>query len=71
MGKPSSDYGHMAIYRKLITKVADTTVLLTSLGKTFFAWRFILNENSLFWLTISCHLSFMFLCFVLKYLHKN
>ena len=24
------------------------TVLLTSLGKTFFAWRFILNENLLF-----------------------
>ena len=29
-----------------------TTVLLTSLGKTFFAWRFILNENILFWMTI-------------------
>ena len=24
------------------------TVLSTSLGKTFFAWRFILNENLLF-----------------------
>ena len=24
-----------------------TTVLSTSLGKTFFAWRFILNENIL------------------------
>ena len=29
------------------------TVLVTSLGKTFFAWLFILNENILFWLTIS------------------
>ena len=29
------------------------TVLSTSLGKTFFAWRFILNENILFCLTIS------------------
>ena len=30
-----------------------TTVLSTSLRKTFFAWRFILNENILFGLTIS------------------
>ena len=29
------------------------TVLSTSLGKMFFAWRFILNENILFWWTIS------------------
>ena len=28
-------------------------VLSTSLGKTLFAWRFILNEIILFWLTIS------------------
>ena len=26
----------------------DATVLSTSLGKTFFAWHFILNENILF-----------------------
>ena len=26
----------------------DPTVLSTSFGKTFFAWRFILNENVLF-----------------------
>ena len=32
---------------------STSTVLSTSLGKTFFAWRFILNENILFWLTIS------------------
>ena len=33
-----------------------------------FAWHFILNENILFCLTISyqIHLSFLFLCFVLK-----
>ena len=48
---------------KLINKIKITiftypiyflpTVLSTSLGKTFFAWRFISNENILFWLTIS------------------
>ena len=33
----------------MCSKMADeTTVLSTSLGKTFFAWRFILNENLLF-----------------------
>ena len=37
-----------------------TTVLSTSLGKTFFAWRFILNENILFWLTISNQKPFVF-----------
>ena len=31
----------------------STTVLSTSLGKTLFAWRYILNENVLFWLTTS------------------
>ena len=36
------------------------TVLSTSLGKMFFAWRFILNENILFWLTISCQKPFVF-----------
>ena len=36
------------------------TVLSTSLGKTFFAWRFILNENILFWLTISYEKPFGF-----------
>ena len=35
------------------------TVLLT-FGKTFFAWRFILNENILFWLTISYQKPFVF-----------
>ena len=29
-------------------KGIQSTVLSTSLGKTFFAWRFILNENILF-----------------------
>ena len=40
------------------------TVLSTSLGKTFFffffAWRFILNENILFLLTISYQKPFVF-----------
>ena len=46
-----------------------STVLSTSLGKTFFAWRFILSENILFWIPylIRNHLSILFLCFVLKY----
>ena len=50
-----------------------TTVLSTSLGKTFFAWRFILNENILFLFTVSYQkpFVFMFLWFILKYLHKN
>ena len=43
------------------------TVLSTSFGKTFFAWRFILNENVLFWLTIFNPEPFVFsvsaLCF--------
>ena len=37
-----------------------STVLSTSLGKTFVAWRFILNENILFWLTISYQKPFVF-----------
>ena len=37
-----------------------STVLLKSLGKTFFAWRFILNENILFWFPISYHKPFVF-----------
>ena len=36
------------------------TILSTSLGKTFFAWRFILNENILFLLTISYQKPFVF-----------
>ena len=36
------------------------TVLSTSLGKTFFAWHFILNENILFWLTLSYQKPFVF-----------
>ena len=40
----------------------QSTVLSISLGKTFFAWRFILNENILFWLTISYQKPFV-LCF--------
>ena len=36
------------------------TVLSTLLGKTVFAWRFILNENILFWLTISYQKPFVF-----------
>ena len=41
-------------------KVTETTILSTSLGKTFFAWRFILNKNILFWLTISYQKPFVF-----------
>ena len=37
-----------------------TTVLSTSHWKTFFAWRFILNENILFLLTISYQKPFVF-----------
>ena len=37
-----------------------TTILSTALGKTFFAWPFILNENILFWLTISNQKPFVF-----------
>ena len=35
-------------------------LLSLSLGKTFFAWRFISNENLLFWLTISYLKPFVF-----------
>ena len=45
---------------KECTQVLSLTVLSTSLGKTFFAWRFILNENILFWLTISYQKPFVF-----------
>ena len=31
----------------------NTSLLSASLGKMFFAWRFISNENISFWLTIS------------------
>ena len=37
-----------------------STVLWTSLGKTFFVWYFILDENILFWLTISYQKPFVF-----------
>ena len=37
-----------------------TTVFSTSLGKKIFVWRFILNENILFWLTISYQKIFVF-----------
>ena len=42
-------------------KVTVTSTLLSiSLGKTFFAWRIILNENILFCLTISYQKPFVF-----------
>ena len=44
----------------VLSRWSHSTVLLRSLGKTFFAWHFILNENSLFWLTISCQKPFVF-----------
>ena len=37
-----------------------TIVLSTSQGKVFFAWGFILNENILFWQTISYQKPFVF-----------
>ena len=37
-----------------------STVLSTSLGKTVFSWRFILDKNILVWLTISCQKPFVF-----------
>ena len=40
--------------------LSSATVLSTSLGKTFFAWHFILNENILFWLTIFYQKPFVF-----------
>ena len=36
------------------------TVLSTSLGKTFIVWRFIINENISFWLSISYQKPFVF-----------
>ena len=41
-------------------RLSPQTVLSTSLGKTFLAWLFILNENLLFWLTISYQKPFVF-----------
>ena len=49
-----------AIQRGINESPCHTTVLSTSLRKTFFAWRFILNENILFWLTISYQKPFVF-----------
>ena len=48
------------MFRAYIVCHSSVTVLSTSLGKTFFAWRFILNENILFWLTISNQKPFVF-----------
>ena len=48
------------IWRWCVNINMITTVLLTSLGKTFFAWCFILNENILFWLTIPYQKPFVF-----------
>ena len=46
----SKDYitGSKTADSVLLNMFVNTTVLSTSLGKTFFAWRFILNENILF-----------------------
>ena len=64
----NSDSSRKQVFRDLFGKVyfikkmyvVCTTVLLTSLGKMFFTWRFILNENLLFWLTISYQKPFVF-----------
>ena len=47
-------------YKPPISFKLILTVLSTSFGKTFFAWRFILNESVLFWLTISYQKPFVF-----------
>ena len=67
---------HGYLYRQiifLILLVTDTHkkhwsasyyyVLSTSLGKTVFAWCFILKENILFWSIISYQKQFVFFCF--------
>ena len=46
-----------------------TTVLSKSLGKTFLAWRFILNENILFWLTILDQKSLFFFLFIYLFIY--
>ena len=58
---PDKDFWVFPLDRKSYpTQGTIPTVLSTSLGKTFFAWRFILNENILFWLTISYQKPFVF-----------
>ena len=62
--------------RKLFSKklfsqnVPKTTIHSTSLGKMFFTWHFIFNENILFLLMLSYQKPFVFTvsCFVLKYI---
>ena len=46
--------------RRVFVMASLTTVFSTSLGKTFFALRFILHENILFSLTISYQKPFFF-----------
>ena len=46
--------------RRVFVMASLTTVFSTSLGMTFFALRFILHENILFWMTISYQKPFVF-----------
>ena len=47
MGKISKNIFNLSS-AEFVYSVVKTSFLSTSLGKTFFAWRFILNENILF-----------------------
>ena len=59
MPRATSEHSDQSAYPRSPRRFL-ATVLSTSLGKTFFAWRFILNENILFWLTISYQKPFVF-----------
>ena len=50
----------MDMFQNRHNQCCRTIVLSTSLRKTFFAWRFILNENVMFWLNISYQKPFVF-----------
>ena len=56
----TSSYLELWYWREFKLIILWSTVLSTSLGKTFLAWRFILNENILFLLTISYQKPFVF-----------
>ena len=53
-------YSKRKEFAPLGSKFFPFTVLSTSLGKTFFAWRFILNDDILYWLCISYQKPFVF-----------
>ena len=57
---PRSVAADLGLHCLQLSLFLDVTVLSTSLGKTFFAWRFTLNENILFCLTIYYQKPFVF-----------